>query len=114
MTTETQDLEWVPSACTLPTPERLLRVAEFDALFAASLRGVERLAPARLRLTLAETGGVRTTVENLTARETACCSFFTFTLTPGDHDELLLDAEVPVAQVAVLEALAARASAVAG
>ena len=110
MTTKTQDMEWVPSSCTLPTPQQPLRVAEFDALFAASLRRVERLAPACLRLVLAETGGVRATAEDLTARETACCSFFTFTVTVGDEAELFLDAEVPAAQVEVLTALAARAT----
>ncbi|GAA0236950.1 hypothetical protein [Cryptosporangium japonicum] len=114
MTTETPDLDWAPSACTLPTPERPLRVAEFDALFAASLRRVERLAPTRLRLALAETGDIRATAEDLTARETACCSFFSFALRPGNDGELLLDTEVPASQVAVLDALAARASAVLG
>lgn len=79
MTTEIADLDWVPAACTLPTPEQPLRVAEFDALFAASSRRVERLTPTHLRLTL----------------------------TPAD------DIEVPMAQVAVLDALAARAEAVA-
>lgn len=104
----------MPSACTLPTPEQPLRVAEFDALFAASLRRVERLAPARLRLVLADSDGVRATVEDLTARETACCAFLTFTVGPGDREELLLDTEVPAAHVAMLDALAARASAMAG
>src|SRR5947209_12417027 len=36
---------WVPvGACTLPTRKQPLRVAEFDALFAAALRSVERPA----------------------------------------------------------------------
>jgi len=111
--TTNQQLEWVPSACTLPTPEQSLRVGEFDDLFAAALRGVERPAPHRLRLTLGAAAGRRAVVEDLTARETACCSFVTFTITPGD-DELVVDAEVPAAQSAVLDALAARAAAVAG
>jgi hypothetical protein len=33
-------MTWVPDACTLPTEEVPLRVAEFDALFASTLRRV--------------------------------------------------------------------------
>ncbi|MEV4838269.1 hypothetical protein AB0K05_27425 [Nonomuraea sp. NPDC049486] len=43
------DQAWVPSACTLPTAEQPLRVAEFDALFADAVRAVarpDRTAPA--------------------------------------------------------------------
>ena len=109
MTTESQDLEWVPSACTLPRPERPLRVAEFDALFAAAIRRVDRPAPHRLQLTLTDAPGRRATVEELTARETACCSVFTFTLTAVGGD-LVLDVEVPTPQTAVLDALADRAT----
>lgn len=94
--------DWVPDACTLPTPEQPLRVAEFDALFATSLRSIDRPAPTRLRLTLADV----TNVEDLIARETACCSFFTFTL--QNH---VLDVEVPPSHTKVLDALAARATA---
>ena len=35
----------VPAACTLPTAEQPLRVAEFTDLFAALLSGVERTSP---------------------------------------------------------------------
>ena len=42
----------VPGACTLPTAERPLRLAEFDDLFATALRGQQRLSPTRLRLRL--------------------------------------------------------------
>ncbi|MFI7617859.1 hypothetical protein ACIBP6_42235 [Nonomuraea terrae] len=44
--------EWVPSACTLPTAERPLRVAEFDALFAEVVLTVQRPERERLRLAL--------------------------------------------------------------
>ena len=99
-------LAWVPQACTLPTVEQPLRSAEFDALFAASLRGVQRLAGTRLRLVL--DAGVEAVARDLTARESECCSFFTFTVaqTAG---ELRVDVEVPAEHVAVLDALAARA-----
>ncbi|HUY44121.1 MAG TPA: hypothetical protein VMV92_00125, partial [Streptosporangiaceae bacterium] len=43
---------WAPDACTLPTSARARRAAEFDALFAAAVRGVDRVEPTRLRLEL--------------------------------------------------------------
>ena len=39
-------------ACTLPSVEQPLRVAEFDAMFAAHLAGVDRLGPTKVRLLL--------------------------------------------------------------
>jgi hypothetical protein len=104
---------WVPQACTLPTVERPLRRAEFDALFAASVRGVEPMEPGRLRLELEATPQVAGQVAELVARETGCCSFFTFTLivTGG---KLRLEVTVPAAHVEVLDALTARVGAVAG
>ncbi|MBB6551859.1 hypothetical protein [Nonomuraea rubra] len=39
-------MTWVgPSACTLPTVEQPLRVAEFDALFAGAVQGVAPPGP---------------------------------------------------------------------
>jgi hypothetical protein len=43
--------DWTPDACTLPTTERPLRLAEFDDLFTARLRS-DRPAPTRLDLVL--------------------------------------------------------------
>ena len=106
---------WVPvDACTLPTSERPLRVAEFDDLFAASLRTVERPpgAATRARLLLAGDEGLRNRVQRLADAETSCCSFFTFTITtlPGDDSATVaLDIEVPVARTDVLTLLVARA-----
>jgi hypothetical protein len=100
--------DWTPDACTLPTAERPLRVAEFDTLFAA-VRSLERPDPTRLRLILADAPGRAELVRDLAARESACCSFFTFRLTAGDP--LRLDISVPPAHVAVLAALATRAAA---
>lgn len=44
--------EWAPQACTLPTAEQPLRIAEFDNLFATGLRGLDRVAPTTLQLHL--------------------------------------------------------------
>ncbi|MEU4834761.1 hypothetical protein [Streptosporangium sp. NPDC023615] len=105
-------MEWVPAGCTLPTGERPLRIAEFDELFASALRGMERVEATRLRLTLGGGARVEESVRDLTARETSCCSFLTFVLTPGDGG-VTVDVEVPAAHSGVLDALMARAAGVA-
>lgn len=76
----------IPDACTLPTAERPLRVAEFDALFATAARAVEWIGPARARVVLDSPDSA---VRDLTAREAACCSFFDFTVTGNDHRAVL-------------------------
>lgn len=103
-------VSWAPQSCTLPTAERPLRVAEFDELFARAVQHAERIDQTRLRLGLDPTADVAARVADLVVRETACCSFFTFTLivTNGALD---LEVSVPIGQVAVLDALAARAEA---
>jgi hypothetical protein len=105
----------VPDACTLPTADRPLRLAEFDALFATAVRRVEAVDPTRARMRLTGPAGLEATVRDLTARETECCSFFTFTTTaePADDGEaVILDVQVPDQYADVLESLARRASAV--
>ncbi|MFC4463563.1 hypothetical protein ACFPH6_02910 [Streptomyces xiangluensis] len=104
---------WVPRSCTLPTTEQPLRVAEFDALFAERLTGSSR--PDRLRLQLVLTGGpgVEETVRDLVARESGCCSFFTFTVSPGP-EWICLDVEVDGAYEGVLDALQERAAVAVG
>ena len=104
----TNDPGWAPQACTLPTAERPVRVAEFDELFATGLRGQQRLARTRLRwrLDVAAEAAAR----DLTSRESECCSFFTFTFAPAG-DALQLDVEVPAVHAGVLDALARRAAA---
>lgn len=111
--------DWVAvGACTLPTADQPLRVAEFDDLFATALRAVERPdASVRARLVLAGGDDLADRVQRLADAETACCSFFTFTLTALATDEvdaadrtvLALDIEVPVALSDVLAALVQRA-----
>ncbi|GAA0793635.1 hypothetical protein GCM10009524_00840 [Spirilliplanes yamanashiensis] len=97
----------MPEACTLPTADRPLRLAEFDDLFATALRAQRRMAPTRLRWHLDPAA------ETTAGRETACCSFFTFTFAaPGTQGAgaLHLDVQVPAAHVDVLDALAERAA----
>ena len=104
---------WAPQACTLPTSERPLRAAEFAGLFSKAVVGVERLEPTRLRLELRASPQMAGRAAELVTAETACCSFFTFTLT-ATAGHLVLDIAVPAAHVDVVDALADRAAAVTG
>jgi hypothetical protein len=104
---------WAPAACALPPSEQQARVASFDALFAGTVRGIERLGPTRLRLDLAPSPRTAGRAAELAAAETGCCSFFTFTLTAAGGS-LTLAVTVPPPQVAVLDGLAGRAAAAAG
>jgi hypothetical protein len=104
----TNEPAWVPDACTLPTAEQPVRIAEFDALFATARRA-ERLTPTRLRVSLAGPPDLLATTEDLTERETRCCSFFAFTVTEDHPGTVVLDVEVPPAHTDVLDALSARA-----
>lgn len=104
------DLAWVPQSCTLPTEERPLRVAEWDALFSERLTSLSRPELLQLRLDLVSGPGVGERVRDLAARESGCCSFFTFTTTPGE-DLIGLDVAVDPAHEKVLDALAARTAA---
>jgi hypothetical protein len=105
----TGSAEWVPvGACTLPTAEQPLRVAEFDVLFATTLSRVERPEPTWLRLIFGGGTEIETSVRDLTARESSCCAFFDFEITPT-KDGLVLDVRVPAARVEVLDGLARQA-----
>ena len=117
----TQPADWVPDACTLPTAERPLRAAEFDDLFATSLRDLQSPTSGarRVRLVLAGDADLPARVQQLADAETLCCSFFTFTLNrlddvasrAGDEAVVTLDIEVPAAHTVVLDALVRRADA---
>ncbi|WP_422736210.1 hypothetical protein ACN263_21805 [Micromonospora sp. WMMD729] len=105
----TTDEAGVPDACTLPTAERPLRLAEFDRFFTAAVRGIDRLSAQHLRLRLDGAAQTEEMARDLTARESSCCSFFTFGFSRPDPDSLSLDVRVPAAHVDVLDALVERA-----
>ncbi|MFC7908336.1 hypothetical protein [Streptomyces nigra] len=105
------EMAWVPQSCTLPTEEQPLRIAEWDALFSERLTSLSRPEPLRLRLDLAGGMGTEARVRDLVARESGCCSFFTFTTTPRE-DLVVLDIAVDPAYEAVLDALATRTAGV--
>lgn len=108
-TTEPPGVSWVVQACTLPTAEQPLRLVEFDRLFATDVRATDRLAADRLRLELTADPEVAARAANLTVRETACCSFFVFTLT-ASAGQVTLDVTVPESYINVLDALATHAA----
>lgn len=92
---------WVPDACTLPTAERPLRVAEFDTLLSTGITGTVRVNAEHVRLTLRPERVAE--AADLVARESACCSFFDFALAGT-----VLDVRVPETHVGVLDGLLAR------
>jgi len=105
----------IPDACTLPTAEVPLRQADFDDLFATAVREVCQIDATHARLHLTGPAGLAARVRDLAARETECCSFFTFTTTSEpatDGEAVVLDIEVSNAHADVLASLAQRASAV--
>ncbi|SCK39144.1 hypothetical protein H181DRAFT_03335 [Streptomyces sp. WMMB 714] len=102
---------WVPEACTLPTEERPLRLAEWDGLFATQVAAPSRPVPSRVRLRLPGGAESASRVRELAERESDCCSFFEFGVTAdGPSGDVLLTISVDQAHEGVLNALAARAA----
>jgi hypothetical protein len=109
-----QNESWAPTDCTLPTVERPLRAAAFGSLFGDAVLTVERTETGLLRLGLRPGADTASRTAAVTAAETECCSFFTFTLTAG-NDSLHLDIAVPDSRTDILDALERQArAAVAG
>lgn len=98
--------DWAPEACTLPTSERPLRVAEFDELCGYVLQSAR---PEPTLLTLVLPRDLESAARDLARRETECCSLFTFDF-EMTGDELVMHVEVPPSQAEVLDALEVRAS----
>jgi hypothetical protein len=99
----------VTDSCTLPTLERPLRAAEFDAVFQGTVL-TERVSDTHLRIGLTGPDGLPERLRDLTERETECCSFFSFTVSEEAPDRAVLDVEVSAGHVAVLDSMEARAT----
>ncbi|MGW3897441.1 MerR family transcriptional regulator [Micromonospora profundi] len=99
---------WVPESCRLPTVEQPVRLAEFDRFFAESVRRLDRPSARHLRLHLTGTAEAEHAARDLSARESACCSFFTFDVTRHGPDAVTFDVQVPESRVGILDALANR------
>lgn len=93
-----------PEACTLPTAEQPLRVAEFDRLFVQASATVERFSLQEARITLPPSPNIAAEAASLVVRETECCSFFTFSLT-ATGGRIHLDVAVPEKQTSVLDSV---------
>src|SRR5262245_1714892 len=102
------------AGCTLPTAEQPLRLAEFDDLFATSLRTVDRIGDTRATLTLTGDGGLTDRIQDLDDAESECCSFFTFQVVPAAPGQVTLGIEVPATYSEVLAALVDRAESALG
>lgn len=101
---------WVPvDACTLPTVEQPVRVAEFDALFAETLAHVQQDSAVGARFVLTGGAALVERAQGLADRESGCCSFFAFTITPTGADLVTMTVTVPNERAEVLAALVQRA-----
>jgi hypothetical protein len=109
-----EDAAWAPDACTLPTVDRPVRSAEFDAVFGQGLRRVLRLSDRLGRWEFDADEDRADRIGDLLRRETDCCSFFTFTMTRDIPGTAIVDVAVPAAYVTVLDALNQRAASRAG
>ncbi len=99
----------IPTACTLPTAERPIRLKEFDDLLATAARRAERRSPTSLIVHLAGPDRLEATVRDLAARESECCSFFAFEVHRTD-DGVVLAITVPPQHSEILDALEAKAA----
>lgn len=105
------ELSWAPASCSLPTVERPLREREFDDLFREELHAAVSISPVQAEFRLNRESRAR--AEELVARETECCSFFTFALT-DDAEHLTMTVGVPDRHSDVLSGLIASAERAAG
>lgn len=99
----------VPAACTLPTDQQPLRLAEFDELFSTAVLAVTEVDDTAIELTLRGDQEVTQTVRSLARRESECCSFFTFTVTTFEPDTIAAMIRVDSGHVDALRAIADRA-----
>jgi hypothetical protein len=98
--------------CTLPTAARPVRTAEFKDLFAGQLAAPRWISPHQTEFRFG--GDLHDQVSDLVARETACCSFFDFSMTyePDEavpRSSLVLRVGVPADRRDVLKALTKQA-----
>ncbi len=95
---------WIPDRCTLPTVEQPTRVAEFRLLLTTSVRSARRTSPGEIRLLL--DASVVADARELCARESQCCSFFSFVFEVTEAGTVLV-VRVPPQYTEVLDRLEA-------
>jgi hypothetical protein len=99
-----------PGSCTLDGAGRQARAAEFDEFFATAVLGIDQPERTTIRLELRPDEQAGQAAGRLAAAETACCSFFTFTLA-ATAGRLVLEVTVPPGREDALDSMAARAAA---
>jgi hypothetical protein len=104
----TSHADWVPSACTLPTTEQPVRIAQFDDLFRKAVSGVDQPSSGNVRLTLHPSPQNAARAARLAAMESSCCAFFSFDLAIA-NGELTLSVVARPAHEQILNAFAVRA-----
>ncbi len=100
--------------CTLPTAARPHRVSEFDELFSGQIDAPHWIDADKVEFVFAGVDGLYEQLSDLVARETACCSFFDFSITeqartPAPGAQIVLRVAVPAGRHEVLEGLTDRA-----
>jgi hypothetical protein len=107
------DLLPIDDFCTLPTAALPARLMEFDELLRRQVSAPRRIGQHRAEFTFVSADGLHAQVADLVARESACCSFFEFTIDqrsqPSPEDLLVLRVAVPQTHDDVLETLMDRA-----
>lgn len=107
------DLLPIDDFCTLPAAALPARLMEFDELFRRQVSAPRRIGPHGAEFTFASIDSLYAQVSDLVARESACCSFFEFTIDqrrqPSAEDQLVLRVGVPKTHDDVLETLMDRA-----
>jgi hypothetical protein len=96
--------------CTLPTPARPLRVAEFEELFTDQIAGPRWLDTYLVEFTFDDSDDRYDQVNDLVTREMSCCPFFDFSITKEprvatQQPVVMLRVGVPASRHDVLEAL---------
>jgi hypothetical protein len=96
--------------CTLPTPARPLRVAEFEELLRDQIAGPRWLDKHFVEFTFDDAGNRYDQLNDLVTREMACCPFFDFSITKESgvatqRPLVMLRVGVPASRHDVLEAL---------
>jgi hypothetical protein len=94
-------------ACTLPTAEQPLRMAEFDEFFQTAVQRWTRPRATALDLVIPQK--IESFARDLAEREASCCSFFRFDFEPTAQG-LVMRIGVSESHVEVLDALQAQVS----
>jgi hypothetical protein len=87
-------------------------MAAFEELLTDSVRGAVRDSATHLTIRLQRYADLEAATRVLAARETECCPFFDFTVTP-DGPGVVLGVGAPPQHASILDSLQARAGAIA-